>query len=169
MSFIANARVQARLRSHVKLSTVSIMGVEVGRAKNLLLLLVGEVSKEAGHILLDSCRVVTSEIDGLRKPAFVKVPGPLDCLRIGRGIGQWDLVAAVVLVGDRGVFSKNGLSQMVGFGVGEKNRLAAMEGLFLVGYCKVLEVLRWQRVLVAEDDCCRDQYKQIVGMPRPGN
>lgn len=44
---------------------------------------------------------------------------------------------------------------MVGFGVGEKNRLATMEWLFLIWDRKVLEVLRRQRVLVAENDCCQ--------------
>lgn len=131
------------------------MSVEVGRTENLFLLLFSKVSQEAGQILLDSCRVVASEIHGLREPSFVEVPGSLDSLRIGRRIGQWDLVAAVVLVCDGRVFSENGLSHMVGFGVGEKNRLAAMERLLLVGNREVLEVLDRQRILVTEDDCCQ--------------
>jgi hypothetical protein len=41
---------------------------------------------------------------------------------------------------------------MVGFGVGEKDRLATMEWLLLIGDGKVLEVLGRQRILVAEND-----------------
>lgn len=50
------------------------MGVEVGGAEDILLLLFREVSQKPGDVLLDSRRVVAGEIDRLGEPAFVEVP-----------------------------------------------------------------------------------------------
>ena len=54
-------------------------------------------------LLLKGRRIVPVDEDGVRKPAFVEVPGMLDGGRVGGRVGEWDLVAAVVLEGDRAI------------------------------------------------------------------
>ena len=67
----------------------------------------------------------------------------MDGIGVAGRVGQWDLVATVVLVGDGRVGSDYGFTQVIGLRVGEKDGLAAVVWLFLIRDCEVLKVLRW--------------------------
>lgn len=96
--------------------------------------------------------VVAGEVDGVGEPAFVEVPGALDGVGVGAGVGQGDFVAAVVFVGDVGV-GDEAFAEAVGLRVREEDGVSAVEGLLFVGDGEVFEVLRREGKLVAEDDC----------------
>ena len=79
--------------------------------------------------------------------------GSLNGAGVFGAIGEGDFVAAVVLVGD-GRVRHHLLSEMVCLRVGQQDVLPAVELLMLVRDVEGLEVVGWERVLLAEHDRC---------------
>lgn len=90
---IVDASVDTAFRREVELRRVSIVSVEIRGTLDILLLRFGEGAEEAAGVCLDGFRVVAGEIDGVREPALVEVPGTLNGSGVFGGVCEWDLVS----------------------------------------------------------------------------
>jgi hypothetical protein len=63
------------------------MGVEIRAAFDCAFFGCCERAEEGGDVVFDRLWVVAGEVDGVGEPAFVEVPGALDCLGISGAVG----------------------------------------------------------------------------------
>lgn len=149
---VGHACGDASVWSKVELRGIGVMGEEVGCALDVCHLRCGEGAEEGRYIFFQRCWVVASQEDGIGEPAFIEVPGTLDSLGVGAGVGKRDLVASIVLEADLTIWH-HGLAEPVGLRVSEEDALAAEVGLLLGRDGDVLEVSHRQWVIVTEDNC----------------
>ena len=93
---IIDTGINTAFRRKIELRCISVVSVVIRRAFDLLFLLLRKWSQEARNVVFDGFGIIACQVDWVREPALVKVPGSLDGLCIVGRVGQGDLISSIL-------------------------------------------------------------------------